>query len=113
MTRRGSAPMAGQAAIDGPVARSTRSHGVSSGRQRTWTTSCRQEDSAAAWTRRGCRVVYVLCTDGNDGSHEPGMTRERLAEIRRAKQREACSALTKHPAPFDAIPRWPILCLCT
>jgi len=49
--------------------------------------------TVAAWTRRGCRVIYVLCTDGNAGSHEPGMTRERLAEIRRAEQRAACAIL--------------------
>ncbi|NIV31959.1 MAG: PIG-L family deacetylase, partial [Anaerolineae bacterium] len=33
------------------------------------------------------------CTDGNAGSHEPGMTREKLAEIRRAEQRAACETL--------------------
>ncbi len=49
--------------------------------------------TVAAWTRTGCRVTYVVCTDGNAGSHEPGMTRERLAEIRRAEQRAACAAL--------------------
>ena len=49
--------------------------------------------TVASWVRQGCRVVYVLCTDGNAGSHEPGMTRERLAEIRRAEQRAACAVL--------------------
>jgi LmbE family N-acetylglucosaminyl deacetylase len=49
--------------------------------------------TVAAWTRAGCRVTYVVCTDGNAGSHEPGMTRERLAEIRRAEQRAACAVL--------------------
>ncbi len=49
--------------------------------------------TVAAWTRAGCRVTYVVCTDGNAGSHEPGMTRERLAEIRRAEQRAACEIL--------------------
>jgi LmbE family N-acetylglucosaminyl deacetylase len=49
--------------------------------------------TVAAWTRAGCRVVYVLCTDGNAGSHEPGMTREKLAEIRRGEQRAACASL--------------------
>jgi LmbE family N-acetylglucosaminyl deacetylase len=49
--------------------------------------------TVAAWTKAGCRVTYVVCTDGNAGSHEPGMTRERLAEIRRAEQRAACAAL--------------------
>ncbi len=49
--------------------------------------------TVAAWTEAGCRVTYVVCTDGNTGSHEPDMTRERLAEIRRAEQRAACQAL--------------------
>jgi len=49
--------------------------------------------TVAAWTQAGCRVTYVVCTDGNTGSHEPDMTRERLAEIRRTEQRAACVAL--------------------
>jgi LmbE family N-acetylglucosaminyl deacetylase len=49
--------------------------------------------TVAAWTQAGCRTAYVVCTDGNAGSHEPGMTRERLAEIRRAEQRAACATL--------------------
>ena len=40
--------------------------------------------TVAAWTKTGCRVTYVICTDGNAGSHEPGITREELAGIRRA-----------------------------
>lgn len=47
----------------------------------------------ATWTAAGCRVTYVICTDGNAGSHEPGMTRERLAEIRRSEQELACQVL--------------------
>ncbi len=49
--------------------------------------------TVAAWVKAGCRVTYVVCTDGNTGSHEPGMTREKLAEIRRAEQRAACATL--------------------
>ena len=49
--------------------------------------------TVAAWTKAGCRVTYVVCTDGNTGSQEPGMTREKLAEIRRTEQRAACAAL--------------------
>jgi len=49
--------------------------------------------TVAGWVRAGCRMIYVLCTDGNAGSHEPGMTRERLAEIRRDEQRAACETL--------------------
>jgi LmbE family N-acetylglucosaminyl deacetylase len=47
----------------------------------------------AVWVKAGCHVTYVVCTDGNSGSHEPGMTRETLAEIRRAEQRAACATL--------------------
>jgi LmbE family N-acetylglucosaminyl deacetylase len=49
--------------------------------------------TVAAWTKAGCRVTYVVCTDGNAGTHEPGITREELAEIRRAEQRAACATL--------------------
>jgi len=49
--------------------------------------------TVAVWAKAGCRIIYVLCTDGNAGSHEPGMTSERLAEIRRAEQRAACDTL--------------------
>jgi len=49
--------------------------------------------TVALWTRAGCRVTYVVCTDGNAGSHEPGMTREKLADIRRSEQRAACAKL--------------------
>ncbi len=49
--------------------------------------------TVAAWAKAGCRVTYVVCTDGNAGSHEPGMTRQKLAKIRRAEQRAACAIL--------------------
>ena len=49
--------------------------------------------TVAGWAKAGCLVIYVLCTDGNAGSHEPGMTRERLAETRRKEQQAACDTL--------------------
>lgn len=49
--------------------------------------------TVAVWVRAGCTVTYVICTDGNAGSHEPGMTREKLAAIRRSEQRAACATL--------------------
>jgi LmbE family N-acetylglucosaminyl deacetylase len=49
--------------------------------------------TVALWTEAGCRVTYVICTDGNAGSHEPGMTKERLAEIRRKEQQAACKVV--------------------
>ncbi len=56
--------------------------------------------TVAAWARAGCRVVYVVCTDGDAGSHEPGMTREKLAAIRRSEQRAACAILGVHEIEF-------------
>ncbi len=49
--------------------------------------------TAAAWARAGCRVLYVVITDGNVGSHEAGMTPEKLAEIRRAEQTAAAEVV--------------------
>ena len=49
--------------------------------------------TVAAWAKAGCRVIYVVCTDGNAGSQEPGITREELAEIRCAEQRAARTTL--------------------
>jgi LmbE family N-acetylglucosaminyl deacetylase len=49
--------------------------------------------TVAKWIRAGCRVVYVLCTDGDAGTQEPGMSREQLAIMRRQEQREACRVL--------------------
>ena len=49
--------------------------------------------TVATWTKAGCRVTYIVCTDGNAGSHEQGMTCERISEVRRAEQRAACATL--------------------
>jgi LmbE family N-acetylglucosaminyl deacetylase len=49
--------------------------------------------TVAKWANAGCRVIYVVCTDGNAGSHEPGMTREQLAHVRRTEQMAACAKL--------------------
>ena len=45
----------------------------------------------ARWAKLGARISYVLCTSGDVGIDEPGMTREKAAEIREAEQREAAS----------------------
>jgi LmbE family N-acetylglucosaminyl deacetylase len=60
--------------------------------------------AVACWARHGCRVTYVLCTDGNAGSHEPGVTCARLAEIRRAEQRAACAVLGVSAVEFLGYP---------
>ena len=49
--------------------------------------------TVARWTRGGCHVVYVLCTDGDVGTHDPNLTRKQLAAIRRQEQRDACQVL--------------------
>lgn len=45
--------------------------------------------TAAKWARAGSQIIYVVITDGNVGSHEAGMTAEKLAEIRRTEQTAA------------------------
>ncbi|HEY7355853.1 MAG TPA: PIG-L family deacetylase, partial [Ktedonobacterales bacterium] len=42
--------------------------------------------TVASYAAAGARVEYVLATSGNRGSHEPGMTPERLGAIREAEQ---------------------------
>jgi LmbE family N-acetylglucosaminyl deacetylase len=45
------------------------------------------------WAQEGKEVNYVLCTAGDKGSSDPAMTQGKLAQIRRAEQREACNRL--------------------
>jgi len=45
----------------------------------------------ARWVREGAEVCYVLCTSGDVGIAEPGMTKARAAEIREAEQTEAAA----------------------
>lgn len=45
--------------------------------------------TTARWARAGSRISYVLCTSGDVGIAEEGMTHERAAEIREAEAREA------------------------
>ena len=45
-------------------------------------------------------VFYVLVTSGNRGSHESGMTMERLGNIREAEQRHAAEALGVQEVAF-------------
>ena len=45
--------------------------------------------TAAKWAKAGSKVHYIVITDGNIGSHDPDMTSEKLAQIRRAEQTAA------------------------
>ena len=48
----------------------------------------------------GCDISYVLVTSGNRGSHEAGMTMERLAAIREEEQRNAANMLGVRDVTF-------------
>lgn len=43
----------------------------------------------ARWAKAGARISYVLCTSGDVGIAQPGMTRAQATEIREAEAREA------------------------
>lgn len=47
----------------------------------------------ARWAREGCRVVLVVCTNGDKGSQDPKMTSKRLATLRRQEQLAAAAVL--------------------
>ena len=43
----------------------------------------------ARWAKAGARICYVICTSGDVGIAETGMTRQKAAEIRECEQIEA------------------------
>lgn len=45
----------------------------------------------ARWAKAGAKISYVLCTSGDVGIDEPGMTREKAQEIREAEQNAAAA----------------------
>ena len=47
----------------------------------------------ARWAKAGARISYVLCTSGDVGIDEPGMTHQRATEIREAEQLEAAKII--------------------
>ncbi len=49
--------------------------------------------TVSRWAQAGTDVCYVLCTSGDVGIAEIGMTREKAAEIREAEEREAAKIL--------------------
>jgi len=49
--------------------------------------------TVARWVSKGSEVFYVVITDGNVGSHDEGMTADRLIETRRAEQRAAADVV--------------------
>ncbi len=60
--------------------------------------------SVAEWARNGTEVHYVVVTDGSAGSNEPGMTRERISEIRKPEQHAAAEVLGVSSVTFLDFP---------
>ncbi len=54
----------------------------------------------ARWARAGCRVSFVLCTSGDAGIADEGMTRARAAEIREAEQTAAARVIGANEVIF-------------
>jgi LmbE family N-acetylglucosaminyl deacetylase len=54
----------------------------------------------ARWVKEGAEAAYVLCTSGDVGIAEPGMTKKRAAEIREAEQIAAAEAIGVHDVVF-------------
>ena len=54
----------------------------------------------ARWSKAGTRICYVICTSGDVGIAEPGMTREKAAKIREAEQMEAAKITGVHEVVF-------------
>ena len=47
----------------------------------------------AQWTDAGVGLTYCVLTDGENGSHDPGIARDRIPAIRRGEQRKAAGLL--------------------
>ena len=56
--------------------------------------------TVARWVKAGAEVAYVLCTSGDVGIAEPGMTKAKAAEIREAEQRDAAATVGVHEVIF-------------
>jgi len=54
----------------------------------------------ARWAQAGARISYVLVTSGEVGIAEPGMTKERAAQIREAETREAALVIGASEVSF-------------
>jgi LmbE family N-acetylglucosaminyl deacetylase len=54
----------------------------------------------ARWAAAGARICYVLCTSGEVGIAEAGMTKENAAEIREREQLDAAEVAGVHDVVF-------------
>ena len=60
--------------------------------------------TVARWVKQGKDVVYAVCTNGDKGSSDPGMTPEKLAEIREKEQLLAADVLGVREVVFLRYP---------
>jgi len=56
--------------------------------------------TVAKWIREGRRVAYLVCTSGEKGTTDPGLTPEALIGIREEEQRAAARVLGVHEVVF-------------
>jgi len=56
--------------------------------------------TVAKWVREGRRVAYLICTSGEKGSADPGLTPEMVLGIREEEQRTAAQVLGVHEVMF-------------
>lgn len=54
----------------------------------------------ARWAKHGAKISYVLCTSGEVGISQRGMTKTRAAEIRESEQRQAAGIAGAHEVIF-------------
>jgi LmbE family N-acetylglucosaminyl deacetylase len=54
----------------------------------------------AAWSAAGCKVTYLLLTDGDAGGFDPDLPRSELSDVRRREQRDAAAVLGSDDVRF-------------
>ena len=60
--------------------------------------------TVAHWTKKGKRVIYVVCTNGEKGTSDINMNPEFLADIRKKEQRAAADILGVSDVIFLDLP---------
>ena len=53
----------------------------------------RMAGTVARWAREGKDIIYVVCTNGDKGTSDPGMEPEKLAKVREKEQMVAAKVL--------------------
>ncbi|MCP4622334.1 MAG: PIG-L family deacetylase [bacterium] len=60
--------------------------------------------TVARWVKKGKRVIYVVCTNGDKGTSDINMEPEKLAEIRKKEQQAAADILGVSEVIFLGLP---------